>query len=172
MKGPIRPLRFLAFSLPLFALWEFALRDPYLRVLAEVFAGSARLFGLDVRCDGVAGGNLDFSYGDVRWTDSFGLTGINLVALWGLLLATPSTRRFQRLSWLAGGTALLGTTQWLGLWTDIAHVHLHPSARGFADALRAFMTGFGTFLFPLAIWVYLVRDQLPFGGHARRARSS
>lgn len=171
MKSPIRPLRFLAFSVPLFFAWQYVLRQPYLRFLAEFFAGSARLLGLDVRCEGVDGGNIDFSYGDIGWTDQFGLTGINLVALWGLLLSTACRRGGQRLRWLAAGTALLFATQVLGLWTDIAHVHLHVRARGFADALRAFMTGFGTFLFPLAIWLYLARDSLPFAAPAPRPRS-
>jgi hypothetical protein len=91
------------------------------------------------------------------------LTGINVVALVGLVLATGGVDARRRARMLGVGLLLLLATQVLGLWTDIVHVHLHTTARGLADALRAFMTGFGTFFFPVAIWLWLVRDRLPFG---------
>jgi hypothetical protein len=164
VKGLINPLRFIAVSVPLFLLWEYWLRQPYLFGLAHVFAGSARLFGLVVHVMDVKDGNMSFVHAGSAWLDEFGLTGINVVALVALVLSTRnvSWKRCGRMLGLA--VLLLVGTQVLGLWTDIVHVHLHTRAPGFANGLRAFMTGFGTFLFPLLIWLILVRDLLPLPG--------
>ena len=165
MRGLIRPLRFLLFSVPLFLLWEFAARQPYLSLLAAVFAFSARIFGQDVHVAGVADGNIRLEYGDIGWVDQFGLTGLNVVALSALVLATGPVTWGRRLRMLGAGAGLLFLTQIAGLWTDLVHVHLHanPSGAAFANALRNFMTSFGTFFFPLLIWLWLVRDHLPLG---------
>lgn len=170
MKGLVKPLEFLGFSVPLFLLWEYVLRQPYLVVLGQVFAASARLFGRGVHVDRVANGEIHLSYMDLSWVDQFGLTGINVVALSALVLATQVAWR-RRLRMLGIGIALLFATQILGLWTDIVHAHLHtrPGALGFANGLRAFMTGFGTFLFPVLIWLWLVWDRLPLGDAAAAA---
>jgi hypothetical protein len=164
VKGLVKPLSFVAISIPLFLGWEYALRQPYLTFLAHAFAASARLCGRDVRVEGVGNGEIRLAYHGFAWVDQFGLTGINVVALAALVLATSVAWR-RRLRMLAIGLAALFVTQVLGLWTDIVHVHLHtnPALAGFANALRAFMTGFGTFLFPLLIWLILVRDRLPLG---------
>lgn len=171
MKGLVRPLRFLLFSVPLFLLWEFALRQPYLTVLGQVFAATARLCGLDVHVAEVTHGNIRLEYGDIGWVDQFGLTGINTVAFAALTLATGPVTWRRRLRMLAVGLGLLFLTQIAGLWTDIVHVHLHanPGAAAFANGLRNFMTSFGTFFFPLIIWLWLVRDHLPLGA-AREAQ--
>jgi hypothetical protein len=162
-------LRFFAYSVPLFLAWEYALRQPYLRFLAEVFAASARLFGLGVHVVDVRAGEIRLAYNGFVWGDRFGLTGINVVALAALVLATSFPTWRRRLLRLAAALAALGVTQVLGLWTDIVHVHLHddPGWVDFANGLRAFMTGFGTFLFPLLIWVVLVRDRLPLAAGGR-----
>jgi len=167
VKGLVRPLEFFGFSVPLFLAWEYLLRQPYLTALGQVFAASARLFGRDVHVDRVAHGEIHLSYMDLSWVDQFGLTGINVVALAALILATRVAWR-RRLRMLGIGVALLFATQVLGLWTDIVHAHLHtnPHTLGFANGLRAFMTGFGTFLFPVLIWLFLVVDHLPLGGSA------
>lgn len=159
-------LRFLAWSVPLFLAWEYSLREPYLTALAHLFAGSARLLGLDVEVLGVTAGNVRLRYAGVSWIDEFGMTGINVVALAALLLATGGASWRRRLRLLGTGVTALVAMQVLGLWSDIVHVHLHanPAGRAFADGLRAFMTGFGTFLFPLAIWLVLARDLLPRPG--------
>jgi hypothetical protein len=164
VKGLVKPLEFVGFSVPLFLLWEYVLRQPYLVVLAQVFAASARLFGRGVHVDRVAHGEIHLSYLDLSWVDQFGLTGINVVALSALILATRVAWK-KRLRMLGIGIGLLFATQVLGLWTDIVHAHLHtrPGAVGFANALRAFMTGFGTFLFPVLIWLWLVWERLPLG---------
>jgi hypothetical protein len=162
----IHPLRFLGVSIPLFLAWTWWLRESYLRAIAELFAFSARLFGRGVYVVDVRAGDVRFEYGDIGWSDSFGLTGINIVALVGLVLATGGVTLRRRARMLTVGLALLVATQVLGLWTDIAHVHLHARALGFANALRAFMTGFGTFFFPILIWLWLVRDRLPFATRA------
>jgi hypothetical protein len=162
-------LRFFAFSIPLFLAWEYILRQPYLRLLGESFAASARLVGRDVHVVDVRTGEIRLSYGGIVWGDHFGLTGINVVALAALVLATPFPSWRRRLRLLVFALAALFVTQVLGLWTDIVHVHLHDNATwvDFADGLRAFMTGFGTFLFPLLIWVVLVRDRLPLANGRR-----
>ena len=165
MRAPIASFaaRFLAVSIPLFLLWEYVLRQPYLTGLAWLFAGTARLFGLRVHVMEVQAGSIKFVYAATVWSDAFGMTGINLVALLALILATGGLAWRRRLRMLGLGLALLVLTQVLGLWTDIVHVHLHerPVAGQFATALRAFMTGFGTFLFPWIIWLVLARDVLP-----------
>ena len=173
--APSRPLlgfllRFLAFSLPLCLAWEFFLRDPYVGAIAQLFAASARLVGRDVQVLGVQGADVHLAYAGSSWTDRFGLTGIDVVALVGLLLATGPVRWVRRLSLLGTGVAALVVTQVLGLWSDIVHVHLHthPAGLRFANGLRNFMLGFGTFLFPLLIWLVLARDLPPL----RRAGSS
>jgi len=162
-------LRFFGYSIPLFLAWEYVLREPYLRFLAEVFAASARLVGRGVHVVDVRAGEILLAYNGVLWGDHFGLTGINVVALAALVLATPFPSRRRRLRSLGIALVALFLTQVLGLWTDIVHVHLHdnPGWVDFANGLRAFMTGFGTFLFPLLIWVVLVRDRLPLGGSER-----
>jgi len=165
VKGLVRPLRFVLFSVPLFLLWEYVVRQPYLTVLGQVFAFSARVLGQDVHVAEVAHGNIRLEYGDIGWVDQFGLTGINTVALSALVLATGPVTWRRRLQMLGGGLGVLFLTQIAGLWTDIAHVHLHanPSTAAFANGLRSFMTSFGTFFFPLLIWLWLVRDHLPLG---------
>ncbi len=164
MRGLVRPLRFVAVSVPLFLAWEWLLRTPYLTLLAHTFALMARLCGIKVHVVEVQGGNIRFAYGDVVWVDEFGLTGVNVVAFVALVLATGPVSWPRRGRMLALGAGLLFATQILGLWTDIVHVHLHDRAQtaAFANGLRAFMTGFGTFFFPLFIWLWLVRDHLPF----------
>jgi hypothetical protein len=161
--GLISPLRFLAVSVPLFLVWEYFLRQPYLYGLAYLFAGTARLFGRRVHVMGVEGGEISFVYAGNAWVDQFGLTGINLVALVALVLATRDLVWRRRARMLGIAVACLVGTQVLGLWSDIVHVHLHtrPGALPFANGLRAFLTGFGTFLFPLLIWLVLIRDRLP-----------
>ena len=166
--APSRPLlgfllRFLAISIPLFLAWELFLRDPYVGAIAQLFAASARLLGRDVQVLGVQGGDLHLAYAGSSWTDKFGITGIDIVALVALLLATGPVRWPRRLSLLGLGVTALIVTQVLGLWSDIVHVHLHTNPAGlrFADGLRNFMLGFGTFLFPLLIWLILARDLPP-----------
>jgi hypothetical protein len=162
----VRPLRFLAASLPLFLAWEYLLRQPYLLGLAHLFAATARLFRLQVEVLEVTRGEIHLAYHGVAWSDQFGITGINVVAFVSLVLATGGIGARRRLRMLGLGLAALVATQVLGLWTDIVHVHLHdnPATASIANGLRAFMTGFGTFLFPLLIWLVLVRDRLPLGG--------
>ncbi len=169
MRGLVRPLRFLAVSVPLFALWEYLLRDPYLFGLAHLFAGTANLFRLGVEVTKVSQGEIHLAYREVAWADEFGMTGINVVAFVSLVLATGGATWRRRLRMLGIGLPALVLTQVLGLWSDIVHVHLHgnPGTAALATGLREFMTGFGTFLFPLAIWLVLVRDRLPLRGPAR-----
>lgn len=166
MRELVRPLRFLAVSVPLFLVWEYLLRQPYLVGLAHLFAQSARLFRLEVLVLKVTQGEIHLAYHGFAWVDHFGLTGINVIAFVSLVLATGGVNWRRRLRMLGLGLAALVVTQVLGLWSDIVHVHLHgnPATAGFANGLRAFMTGFGTFLFPLLIWLVLVRDRLPLGG--------
>jgi hypothetical protein len=168
VSGLVRPLRFLAVSVPLFLAWEYLLRQPYLVGLAHLFAATARLFRLEVLVLSVARGEIHLAYHGFAWVDHFGLTGINVVALVSLVLATGGIGMRRRLRMLGIGFVALVATQVLGLWTDIVHVHLHanPVTADFANGLRAFMTGFGTFLFPLVIWLVLVRDRLPLRGAA------
>lgn len=169
MLGLISPLRFFAVSVPLFLLWEYALRHPYLVGLAHLFAGTARLFGQRVSVMGVEGGSITFVYSGNAWVDQFGMTGINFVALVALVAATRALTWKRRARMLGIAVACLVGTQVLGLWSDIVHVHLHtrPGALPFANGLRAFLTGFGTFLFPILIWLVLVRDRLPLPGSPR-----
>jgi len=164
VKALVRPLRFVGYSVPLFLLWEYALRQPYLRGLAELFAATARLVGRQVEVRSVHEGTMRFAYAGLEWGDQFGMTGINMVALVALVLATGGVSWRRRLRMLGLGLLALVGTQVLGLWSDIVHVHLHTHPVGlvFANGLRAFLTGFGTFLFPIVIWLVLVRDRLPF----------
>lgn len=173
MQRLVQPLRFVAFSVPLFLAWEWLLRTPYLTLLAHSFTLMARACAVKVHVVEVSGGNIRFAYGDVVWVDEFGLTGVNVVAFLALVLATVPVSWRRRGRMLAAGTGLLFATQILGLWTDIVHVHLHarPSTAAFANGLRAFMTGFGTFFFPLFIWLWLVRDHLPFSRTAEAPRA-
>jgi len=174
VRGLVRPLRFLLVSVPAFLAWEWFLRQPYLTALAYTFAGTARLAAQHVYVGGVRDGRIEFAYHGVAWTDEFGMTGINTVALASLTLATGPVTWRRRLQMLGIGLGWLFVTQVLGLWTDLVHVHLHdnPSMAGFANGLRGFMTGFGTFLFPLLIWLWLVRDHLPIDGAARGAAAA
>jgi hypothetical protein len=149
-------------SIPLFLLWEYLLRDPYLFGLAHLFAGTARVFRLGVEVLEVSEGEIRLAYHGVAWSDQFGMTGINVVGFVALVLATGGVGSRRQLRMLGIGLPALVLTQVLGLWSDIVHVHLHasPATAQFATGLREFMTGFGTFLFPLLIWLVLVRDQL------------
>ena len=162
--------RFVAVSIPLFLLWEYGLRQPYLTGLAHLFAGTARLFGQHVSVMEIQDGSITFVYAATAWKDQFGLTGIDLVALLALVAATGGATWRRRLRMLGVAVALLVATQVLGLWTNIVDVRLHgiPRAALFSRVLREFMTGFGTFLFPLLIWLVLARDLLPLpGSHPR-----
>jgi hypothetical protein len=163
----VRARWFFAVSVP----WEYALRDLYLRFVAGLFAASARLFGRAVVVNGVRNGDIDLSYAGFSWVDRFGMTSINVVTLVALVIATgPVT--WKRRAWMVfAGLGLLLFLQIFGLWTDIAHVHLHtrPRFAGFANGLRGFMTGYGTFFFPLVLWLVLVRDHLPLPGRGARA---
>jgi len=161
VRDLVRPLRFFAITVPLFLAWQWWLRDPYAGAVAQLFAASARLLGQDVVVADVSGGDIRFETARIGWVDSFGLTGINIVPFVGLVAATGGVTGARRLRMLAAGCALLIATQVLGLWTDIAHMHWHVRWPAFANGLRAFMTGFGTFFFPLFIWLWLVRDRLP-----------
>jgi hypothetical protein len=156
-------LRFVLLSIPLFLLWALALRDPYLSFLARIFAFSARVFGLGVEVVGVGGGEIELAYHGASWRDQFGMTGINVVALAALVLATGFVPWRRRLQLLGIALGILFATQVLGLWTDLVDVHLHTNPRTvpFSRGLREFMTGFGTFLFPVLIWLVLVRRYLP-----------
>ena len=156
-------LGFVLFSLPLFLLWATLLRDPYLGLLAHVFAASARLFGLGVEVLTVGGGEIVLAYHGASWRDQFGMTGINVVALAALVLATGFVPWRRRLRLLGIALVILFVTQVLGLWTDLVDVHLHMNPRtvSWSRGLREFMTGFGTFLFPVLIWLVLLRRHLP-----------
>jgi hypothetical protein len=159
----IRPLSFIAISVPLFLLWQYALRAPYLRCIAEIFAASARLFGQDIHLYELSGGHLTFSYGEAGWGNEFGLTGINVVPFIALIGSTRGLgwRRGVRLGVI--GVGALMVTHILGLWCDVFNFNVRhdPNMLRFADGVRALFTGFGTFLFPLLIWLVLVRDRLP-----------
>jgi len=168
--GTVRPaairgmiLRFVLFSVPLFLLWALVARDPYLGLLARVFAFSARVFGLGVEVLGVGGGEIELAYHGASWRDQFGMTGINVVALAALVLATGFVPWRRRLRLLGIALGILFVTQVLGLWTDLVDVHLHtnPKTVSFSRGLREFMTGFGTFLFPVLIWLGLFGRHLP-----------
>ncbi|MFQ5598977.1 MAG: hypothetical protein ACE5G2_00330 [Candidatus Krumholzibacteriia bacterium] len=151
---------FFTFSVPLFLLWVYVLRQPYLTGLAHIFAATARLLGQQVDVVYVHDTQIRFSYAGLEWSDEFGLTGINIVPLVALILATFPLTWTRRLRVLWIGVLILLGTHILGLWSDIAHVHLHrhPIGLRFADGLRALLMGFGTFLFPVLIWLVLVRD--------------
>ena len=168
----IRPRDFIAISVPLFLLWQYALRGPYLRSVAEIFAASARLFGQDIHLHEISGGHLTFAYGTAGWGNEFGLTGINVVPYIALIGSTVGLdwRRRVRLGAI-GLLALLGTHV-LGLWCDVLNFNVRhdPTALRFADGLRALLTGFGTFLFPLLIWLVLIRDRLPRLGSRQPVR--
>jgi len=64
---------------------------------------------------------------------------------------------------LAVGVPLLALTQILGLWCDVLSFLMRhdPAGLRFANGLRELVTGFGTFLVPLLIWLVQVRDRLP-----------
>ena len=119
----------------------------------------------------VTDGRIRFAYAGAEWTDAFGVTGINIVAFVTLVLATGGVGWRRRLWVLLWGGLVILTTQVLGLWSDIVHVHLSTHAVGarFANGLRALLTGLGTFLFPFFVWLYAVRDRLPLPGASRRA---
>jgi len=160
--------RFALASIPLFAVWELWGRAPYLNALARLFAVTARLAGFDLQVTSTSAEELHFALGDIGWSNRFGMTAVNTIALAGLLLATGGVSWRRRARMLVLGLGLLGLTHVIGLWTDILHVHLHTRARALADGVRALATGFGTFLFPLLIWAYLLRDRIA----AFRMRSS
>ncbi len=164
MRGLVRPLRFLASSIPLYVLWQYVLREPYLWGLAHVFAASAALFGLAVEVQQVQGTEVRFAYRGVDWSDQVGLAGLNLVGFVALVLSTTGVGATRRLRMLGLGLSALVATHLLGLWSDLVHFHLHgdPATAGFANGLREFVTGFGTFLFPLLVWLVMVRERLPF----------
>jgi len=171
VSGLIRPLRFLAVSIPLFLVWYYALRHVWMQCVAEIFALSARLFGQDIHLVQIDRGHLLFSYGTAGWENEFGLTSINVVPYIALVLATAGLggRRYARM--LTIGVLLLALTQILGLWCDVLcfQVRHEPNALRLANGLRELFTGFGTFLFPLLIWLVQVRDRLPLEklSHAR-----
>jgi len=152
--------RFALASIPLFVMWELWLREPYLAALARVFAATARVAGFDLRVITTGAVELHFELGDVGWSNRFGMTAVNTVALAGLLIATGGVSWWRRARMLLVGLGLLSLTHVLGLWTDILHVHLHTRAVALADGVRALATGFGTFLFPLLIWGFLLRDRV------------
>lgn len=153
-------LRFALISIPLFVVWELWARQPYLAALAQVFAASGRIAGLDLRVMPSGTNELRFALGDVVWGNRFGMTAVNLVPLAALLLATGDVTRLQRVRWLLVGLGLLAATHVLGLWTDILHVQLHTRATTVANGIRALVTGLGTFVFPLLIWGILRRDRI------------
>ncbi len=153
-------LRFALASIPLFVVWELWVREPYLTVLARVFATTASLAGFDLRVVATSAEELHFALGDVAWKNRFGMTAVNAVALAALLVATGGVSWKRRVRMLAVGLGLLSLTHVIGLWTDILHVHLHTRALPLADGVRALATGLGTFLFPLLIWGFLLRDTL------------
>lgn len=153
-------LRFALFSIPLFVVWELWAREPYLAALAQVFAVTGRMAGLDLRVVPSTTEELRFALGEVVWGNRFGMTAVNLVPLAALLLATGDATRWQRMRWLAIGLGLLAATHVLGLWTDILHVQLHTGAPAVANGIRALVTGLGTFVFPLSIWgIFLLRSR-------------
>lgn len=163
MSRLVRPVHFIAWSVPLFALWRFALETVWLTVVAQLFAATALAVRLQLDVIQVAEGRLHFSYGDVEWSNAFGATGISIVAFASLALATGGISGAARARMLFSGTLVLLATQVLGLWSDVVHVHLadHRIGRAFADGLRALLTGLGTFLFPFLVWLYCVRHRLP-----------
>jgi len=170
MRRLVRPWHFIAFSIPLFLLWEFAARQPWLTGVAHLFAASGRIVAVRVDVLEVADGRIRLGYNGVEWIDAFGLTGINIVAYAALVLATATVRPARRARMLVAGGLVILATQVLGLWSDIAHVHLasSPAGLGFANGLRALLTGFGTFLFPFGVWLYFVRDRLSLPHRAAR----
>ena len=171
MSGLIRPLRFLAVSVPLFLLWYYALRSIWMQFVAEVFAFSARLFGQAIYLVQIDRGHLMFSYGNAGWENEFGLTSINIVPYIALVLATANLGGKRYAKMLMVGVPILMFTQVLGLWCDVLCflVRHDPSALRFANGVRELFTGFGTFLFPLLIWLVQIRDRLPLDKlqHAR-----
>lgn len=163
MSSLIRPLRFLAVSIPLFLLWEYVLRGPWMRTIAEIFAFTARLVGKDIHLVELDGGHLTFAYGLAGWQNEFGLTSINVVAYIALVLATGRIKPSRHLKMLAVGVPILILTQIVGLWCDVLTFQLRhdPASLRWANGLRELLTGFGTFLFPLLIWLVQIRDLLP-----------
>lgn len=153
-------LRFALCSIPLFVVWAFWVCEPYLAGLARVFAATARWTGFDLRLLSSSATELHFALGDVAWSNRFGMTAVNAVPLAALLFATGGVSWWRRVRLVVNGLALLCLTHWLGLWTDVLHVHLHPRAAMLADGVRALVTGLGTFLFPLLIWGFLQRERL------------
>jgi hypothetical protein len=132
----VRPLHFLACSIPLFLAWEFAAKQPWLTFVANLFATTALVFGLQVDVLQVADGSIHFACNDVEWTDRFGITGINIVAFTALALATGGEGRIRRFRMLVFGGLVIVSKQVLGLWSDIVHVHLSGHRAGLAHAVR------------------------------------
>lgn len=163
MNGLIRPLRFLTVSIPLFLLWYYVCRDLWMRFVAEIFSFSARIFGQDIHLVQIDHGHLLFAYGTAGWENEFGLTSINVVPYIALVLATANLGWKRYAKMLAIGVPILMATQIMGLWCDVLSFQLRHDATWlrFANGLRELFTGFGTFLFPLLIWLVQVRDLLP-----------
>lgn len=163
MSRLVRPLHFIAWSVPLFAVWRFALEGAWLTMVARLFAATALTVGLQLDVIEVVDGRIHFGYGDVEWSNAFGATGISIVAFVALVLATGGIPRTARARMLFSGTLVILATQILGLWSDVVHVHFadHRTGRAFANGLRAFLTGLGTFLFPFLVWLYCIRHRLP-----------
>jgi NAD(P)-dependent dehydrogenase (short-subunit alcohol dehydrogenase family) len=80
-----------------------------------------------------------------------------------LVLATAGLGAKRMTRMLAIGVPILLLTQIVGLWCDVLSFQMRNDASGlrFANGLRELFTGFGTFLFPLLIWLVQVRDRLP-----------
>jgi hypothetical protein len=169
VRALIRPLSFVAISVPLFLAWHAGVRDVYATAMAHVFAVSARVCGEPVQVAGVHRGDIRFERGDIGWVDSFGLTALGSIAFAGLAGATAGVTRRQRWRMLGMGLAALAVVHWAGLWTDLVHLHWHARAPALANGLRGFVTGFGTFFFPLAIWLWMVRARLPLGRGVKTA---
>jgi hypothetical protein len=152
-----------AVSIPLFLLWYYTLRNFWMQFVAEIFAFSARILGQDIYLVEINRGHLLFSYGTAGWENEFGLTSINVVPYIALVLATAGLGAKRMTRMLAIGVPILLLTQIVGLWCDVLSFQMRNDASGlrFANGLRELFTGFGTFLFPLLIWLVQVRDRLP-----------
>jgi hypothetical protein len=155
---------------PIYALWTVALRSLYLAALGQTFAAAARFAGPRVHFVAVQGDEIRLALGDVTWGDRFGVTAASVVALTALVLATwilPWKRRGRA---LAVALPVLFALHLLALATDLVHVHWRsdPARAPIADGLRAMASGLGTFLFPLLVWLVLVRDRLRLPDGPRR----
>jgi hypothetical protein len=124
-----------------------------------VFAGTGRIAGFDLRVVLTSPHELRFALGEIVWGNRFGMTAVNVVPFAALVFATSGISRSKRARLFAAGMALLAATHLLGLWTDVAHVKWHVQAATLANGLRALVTGFGTFAFPLLIWALLLRGR-------------